>query len=248
MTQLLTPAATLPPALLDQIDRDVGKGVSRDPSDLMIPFCKVLQSGSPAVDKHDPAYLANAEAGDFQLGLSEIRSGVAGIEVVFAEMLRAWVEFLPARGGFVGRHASPPEDVETIRADGRNWPVFRRRSNGNVLEERRELFCLCEGENYILSCGGTLHSFARRLQTHFRSHRHPKTGEPLPVFARRYKLETVATSNSLGRWFTVKFSDLAWASEAQYFQARSLHEIIASGGYMADYNASAGPVAQQDAA
>jgi hypothetical protein len=250
MSELLKSSTAIPAVLLDQMAADGPKGVSLHPADLLLPFIKPIQAGSPCADKHNDAdYIAGAEPGNFLLGLSEIRDGREGIEVVPAEMQHAWIEFLPNRGGFVARHSTLPDDIESFKVEGRNWPVFRRRSTGNVLEERREFALICEGESYLLSCGGTLHTFARRWQTMFRGHRHPKTGGILPAYSHRYRLTTVPTRNSIGTWFTLKVDDLGWATEQEYFDARALNEIVARGGYRADYqDTSAGSAAQQNAA
>src|SRR6516225_3379264 len=152
MAALLKTTTTIPAALLDQMAADGPRGISLNSDDLILPFVKIIQAGSPCcADKHGADYIAGAEPGNFLLGLSEIRDGREGIEVIPAEMQRAWVEFLPSRGGFVARHPAVPDDVETFRIEGRNWPVFRRRSTGNNIEERREYALICDGESYLLS-------------------------------------------------------------------------------------------------
>jgi hypothetical protein len=250
MPELLKPSAAIPAALLDQYAADGPKGVSLNPDDLILPFIKIIQAGTPCADKHrDADYIAGAEPGNFLLGLAEIRDGREGIEVIPAEMQHAWIEFLPSRGGFVARHAAVPDDVETFRIEGRNWPVFRRRSTGNIIEERREFALVVDGENYLLSCGGTLNTFARRWQTVFRQHRHPKTGAILPAYSHRYLLVTVPTRNAIGNWFTLKLDDLGFASEEEYFAARALNEIVARGAYRAEYqDGGNGSTAQHNAA
>jgi hypothetical protein len=76
MTQLLKASTAIPAALLDQYAADGPKGVSLDPADLILPFIKIIQAGTPCADKHrDADYIAGAEPGNFLLGLSEIRDG-----------------------------------------------------------------------------------------------------------------------------------------------------------------------------
>jgi hypothetical protein len=68
-------------------------------------------------------------------------------------------------------------------------------------------------------------------QTHFGQFLHPKTGKPLPSFARKYLLTTTPDSNDLGRWFAIRFVDKGWVSPAEYEAARALREVVARGAY-----------------
>jgi hypothetical protein len=117
--------------LLDEMARDSGLGVSTDTADLLIPRLRVIQKTSSIVDPQRPEYLHGAQAGDFLLGLSVLRSGSEGIEVIPAGMKHYWIEIGPDRI-FAGRHDILPADAKPAR-DG-NKPVHRR-GNGNLLEE-----------------------------------------------------------------------------------------------------------------
>jgi hypothetical protein len=192
---------------------------------------RVIQKTSSATDPQRPEYLQGARAGDFLLGLSELRSGNEGIEVIPAGMKRYWIEIGPDRI-FLGRHDNLPTDAKPIR-DG-NRPVHQR-ANGSLLEDVREFALVCEDENFLLTCRGTSHAFARRWQTLFHAQRHPKTGHVLPSFASRYRLTTVPAHNLQGNWYGLKVELIGRVTDAaEYAAAKTLNKIITSGAYEAE--------------
>jgi hypothetical protein len=209
----------------------------------------VVQKMSPVVDQQRPEYLQDARAGDILLGLSELRSGSEGIEVIPAGMTRYYIEIGPDRI-FMGRHDTLPADAKPAR-DG-NRPVHGR-ANGNLLEDVREFALVCEGENYLLTCRGTSHTFARRWQTMFHGQHHPKTGRVLPSFARKYKLTAVPAHNLQGNWYDLKVELIGRVTDAaEYTAAKTLNRIITSGTYAAEDSteengASCGPDQQSSA-
>jgi hypothetical protein len=217
--------------LLDEMARDSGLGVSTDSADLLIPRLRVIQKTSSAIDPQRPEHLQDARAGDFLLGLSELRSGDEGIEVIPAGMKRYWIEIGPDRI-FIGRHDTLPADAKPAR-DG-NRPIHQR-ANGNLLEDVREFALVCEGENFLLTCRGTSHTFARRWQTMFHGQRHPETGRVLPSFASKYRLTTVPTHNLQGNWYGLKVELIGRVTDgAEYAAAKLLNKIITSGAYEAE--------------
>jgi hypothetical protein len=224
-------AAPLPAELLAEMARDSGLGVSTDTADLLIPRLRVIQKTSSAIDPQRPEYLQGARAGDFLLGLSELRGGSEGIEVIPAGMKRYLIEIGPDRS-FLGRHDSLPADAKPAR-DG-NRPIHRR-VNGNLLEDVREFALVCDSENYLLTCRGTSHTFARRWQTLFHSQLHPETGRVLPSFASKYRLTTVPAHNLQGNWYGLKVELIGRVTDgAEYAAAKTLNRIITSGAYEAE--------------
>jgi hypothetical protein len=106
------------------------------------------------------------------------------------------------------------------------------------VQQAREFYILVDGKPYVLSFHGSGHTTARKWQSHFYQFKHPKTGDILPSYARKYLLTTVAQSNALGRWFGVKFEDRGFVSKAEYEVARELHKIIARGAYRVELSAA----------
>jgi hypothetical protein len=230
--------AALPADIADLLEASDSKGVSFDTHDLIVPMISILQTGSPAVNATDAAFIDGASAGDFWLRGAEppIRSGTAGIEMIFCGMQHCAVEFLPNRGGFVARHATMPADVvEAQRGTGRRPSLVR--TNGNVVEDVRELYVLADGQPFMLPCKSTMHQFARELQSHFHQYQHPKTGKVLDSFARKYVVTTVPKSNGLGRWFKPIFTDTGWTSRDEYLAANELWEVVHHGKHRIDYQA-----------
>jgi hypothetical protein len=221
----------LPAELLTEMADDAGLGVSADADDLVIPRLKVIQKTSVAIDPQRFEYLNGARPGDFLLGISELRNGSDGLEVVPAAMSRYWVEVAPDRT-FIGRHATLPADAAPIR-DG-NRPVHRR-ANGNVLEDIREFALLVEGANFLLACRGTAHRFARNWQTLFHSQRHPTTGKVLPSFASKYRLTAIPAQNQQGNWYGLRAELIGRVTDpAEYAAAKALNQLVSSGAYEAD--------------
>jgi hypothetical protein len=220
----------LPPELAKLAEQDAGKGVSDQFEDQLTPIITPLQTNSPQCDHRGAEYIDGAAPGKLWLRSSSepIRDF---IDVICCGMVHSFVEWLPARGGYVGRHAELPDDVETTRDGARQ--VHIRAGNKNVVEEAREFLLLLEGSPHLLSCTSTQHTFARKWQSHFHTVRHPKTGEIMPSFVKRYRLTTVPMANAKGRWFGLTFSEIegaaGWPSLNEYQQAKALHETIERG-------------------
>jgi hypothetical protein len=229
------PVSQVSQEMLDAMERDAGQGVSFKQEDQLLPLIYVLQNNSPVTDKRGDNYVEGAEGGHFWLrnSLTPIRDGVLGIEVIPCEMIRTWIEWLPNRQGFVARHDEPPVDMEEkVQRDesGREKTVLVRRGNGNIIQDTREFFLMCEGQPYDLPCTGTKHTFARQWQTFFHQFKHPKTNVELPAFARKYKLTTVPMSNAIGKWFGLKFQDLGLVDyETEYKPAKTFYDAIKRG-------------------
>jgi len=224
----------LPVELLEETAKDAGMGVSFKPEDQLLPLIYVLQSNSPAVDKRGDTYVEGAEAGDFWLrnALDPIANGEEGISVIPCEMQRTWIEWLPNRQGFVARHDNPPSDMETRKErddSGREKTILVRGENGNIIQDTREFFLLVNGQPFVLPCTGTKHTFARQWNTFYKQFTHPKTGDVMPAFSRKYRLTTVPASNAIGKWFGLKFQDEGWVKKSEYEAAKQLCLAVRKG-------------------
>ena len=233
-TAVQTLQNTVPADILEETEADAGYGVSFKQEDQLLPLIYVLQNNSPVVEKRSEAYIEGAEPGHFWLrnSLTPIKDGVLGIDVQPCEMIRTWIEWLPNRQGFVTRHDEPPKDmVERIIRDdsGREKAILARSGNGNIIQDTREFYLICEGSPFVLPCTGTKHTFARQWQTMFHQFRHPKTGGVMPAFSRRYRLVTVPMSNAIGKWFGLKFQDLGYVDKPAYDLAKSFYLAVKRG-------------------
>jgi hypothetical protein len=230
----LTPINNQLPAELDNLTaQDVGRGVSTKPEDQLFPLIYVLQSNSPVCEKRRSEYIEGAEPGHFWLrgAVNPIRSGVDGLNVIPCGMVRCFLEWMPNRGGYVGRHEQRPDDAEpTIITDGGRDKELLVRANGHIIQDTREFFLLVDGQAYALGCYGTKHTFARQWQTYFNQFKHPRTGGLMPSFSRRYRLTTAPAGNDLGKWFGLKFHDLGWLTDKdEYAAARAINDVVEQG-------------------
>jgi hypothetical protein len=226
--------------MLDQMQRDAGKGVSFDRNDILTPLLRILQSNSPQVLTRDAAYLAGAEPGHWwaRNALNPVISGETGMRAVHCGQRHTHIEYLPDRGGFVAKHdIAPPDLIDARNKNGR--PIKIRSSNKNTVEHVREIYFLLELESmwlpYVFGCASTQHTFAREFQTHIHQYRHPNGGGVLPSFARTYQLTTFPDSNALGNWFAPKFIDLDWTTRDVYDKAREFAGFVEQGSTRGDY-------------
>ena len=224
----------VPADLMDATEADAGAGVSFKQEDQLLPLIYILQSNSPATEKRGEAYIEGAEPGHFWMrnALNPIRDGVLGIDVIPCEMVRTWIEWLPNRQGFVARHDESPADmIERVVKDdsGREKMILVRSGNGNIIQDTREFFLLCDTHPFVLPCTGTKHTFARQWQTMFHQFHHPKTGGVMPAFSRKYNISTVPMSNAIGKWFGLKFQDRGFVTKPEYDAAKAFYKAVKSG-------------------
>ena len=251
----VVPVNNLPPDYLNQLAADAGLGLSFKTEDQLWPLIYVLQGLSEIVDKRSAAYIVGAEPGHFWLkgAVNPIRDGKVGMDVIHCGMREAFLEWRPGRGGFVARHEQEPGDLKTqiSKEGGREKEIKVRASNGNVIEDHREIYLLIDRSPFVLSCHSTQHTFAKTWNGYLRQLKDPRTGLELPSFAHHYRLRTIPTSNALGNWFGLVQDDLGWvASRADYDKARALALIVAGGGQRVeapfDSSTTAAPSADTD--
>jgi hypothetical protein len=198
----------------------------------------VCQSGSAVVDQRGPNYINGASAGDFWVrdSLNPIRSGIAGIELIFCGYERVWNEWKPNRqGNLVAQHKQAPEDAVEARDENNRWRLVR--ANGNIIEETREFFVLLDLQPYILPCTGTKHKFAKRLMAWFKQLVDPETGSVLPAFLHKYRITTFLDGNSLGKYFSLKFEDLGEVSITEAKAGVALADVVRKGMHRGNYQA-----------
>lgn len=233
-TKIVPIRGELPAELLEDTAKDAGMGVSFKQEDQLLPLIYVLQQMSPAVDKRGDNYIEGAEPGDFWLrnAIDPIAKGEQGIVTIPCEMQRTWIEWLPNRQGFVARHDAPPIGMKAsvVRDDsGREKQVLVNNENGNIIQDTREFFLLVDGAPYVLPCTGTKHTFARQWNTFYKQFHHPKTGDVMPSFHRKYRLTTVPASNAIGKWFGLKFQDEGYVTKPEYDMAKALCLAVRKG-------------------
>ncbi len=168
--------------------------------DVQIPKLKLLQSMSPELDESKPAYNEKAKNGVFYLTIPGVPLGKK-IEVIPLHQVTFWVEYLPGRGGFVGRHT--PNSIPVDKTDFSNW---YRKDTGNEIVESREWVVLVIGHEEV---GPVLMSFtssaikASKAWMSLVSIERTPGGNPAPIFANVWELSSVSQSNDKGSWSVV---------------------------------------------
>jgi hypothetical protein len=135
-------------AAMEEMNRmmaaDAGKGVSTAIEDNIVPLVYILQSNSPQVQKKGENYVEGAEAGMIWFrGTKDVVSGDDGIPVVPCHFEKVWIEWLPDRGGFVGRHADKPANAVQKTDPANPKKKYWGLPNGNHVVETREHVVSC---------------------------------------------------------------------------------------------------------
>lgn len=245
-TRKNTELATKNDDVLAMMDQDAGKGTSTDIADNVVPLVYVLQAQSPQVIKKKEEYIDGAEAGNIWFrGTKEVFDGEEGILVQPVLFAKAWIEWLPNRGGFVARHDNRPA-AAVMKEDPQNpkrkyWEL----PNGNIVSEHREHVVLIHGvydkpAPFVISMSGSNHTASRNWMTAMNRKQAPGGGRA-PSFAYLYRLKTVFRSNDQGDWYmweaedhTNKDGEPVMVDAEAYRAARALHDSFASGAMRAD--------------
>jgi len=196
--------------LMKMYAEDSGKGVSTAVEDNIVPLIYILQSNSPQVQKKGDQYVDGAEAGSIWFrGTKTVVPGDEGILVSPVHKTNVWIEWMPNRGGFVGRHGAerPKEAVQKV--DPQNpKKKFWALPNGNHVVETREHVVIVLGvfdspQAFVVPMSGSGHGASRKWNTAMKAKTVPNIEPPLPApsysFLWRMKLEF--RTNDQGDWF-----------------------------------------------
>lgn len=103
----------LPPALIEELGRDIGAGFeAMTADDYAIPFLRVLQALSPQLDPSHLKHVEGAKAGQI---LETSRGALYDrVDVVLCAYKKRVMEWVPRQlgGGFVQEHLTPPDGIE----------------------------------------------------------------------------------------------------------------------------------------
>lgn len=213
------------PALFSRMKSDPGGGLSKDQADNMVPLIYLLQPLSPQVMKGDAARIPDAEAGDIWLRNAEkpIVKGEEGMIFQPCFFYKDIVEWIPNRGGFVGRHdisclpnvstkkgwTGTLTDVREIPDDERPNapPRYVRSSNNNEVVETRYFVGNVFFEDgrhplpFVIPLSSTGHSFGKQWMFLQNSQTLPD-GTPIDKsWVVLYRLKTTMKTNTEGSWY-----------------------------------------------
>lgn len=214
-------------ATLALLNEDKQGGQSHDQADNLVPLIYLLQPLSPQVMKGDAARIDGAEAGDIWLRNAEppIVSGDTGILFQPCYFYKDIVEWIPDRGGFVGRHdisclpnvelrkgwTGTLTDVKEVKDEDEPnaQPRYVRSSNNNEVVETRYFVGYVYPEvgqpmPFIIPLASTGHSFGKTWMFLINSQTLPN-GKPCEASWKFfYRLRTTMKTNSKGSWYMYK--------------------------------------------
>jgi hypothetical protein len=204
-------------AQLDEINKmlreNTGKGLSTAMEDNTVPLIYILQALSPQVNKKKEEYIDGAEAGMIWFrGSKEIVSGEDGIPVVPVYWSKCWVEWMPDRGGFVGRHEDrPPQAV--LKTDPQNDKKFWQMPNGNTVVETREHVVIVldiydEPTAFVIPMSGSGHKSSRDWMTLMNRKKIPPDFTlKSPSYGYIYRMKLTFRTNAKGDWYMWHVTD-----------------------------------------
>lgn len=241
-TAVATKAQTdLSTEVMDDIFQTAGDGAYYDPSEMQIPFVRVLQALSPQLNKNKPEFIKGAAAGDiFNTVTGEMWTGDQGITVIPVYQVTKYLEFVPRSqgGGFKGeRHPSDPDLQRTTR-DGSKELL----PNGNELVKTDQHFCLILGDDgsyqpAIVDMKSTSLKVSKRWKTQINMQKvKSPDGRMLTpaLYATMWKLAVVEESNDQGSWYNWSVEKVGLVQSRDLFQeAKAMRESVASGAVKA---------------
>lgn len=185
--------------------------------DLALPFLRVLQKGSPQVNKRDDLYIEGAEPGMFiNVATGEVFEGEeTGVLVVPVHYTPSYIEWKLRKngGGFVrdyGADSSIMKQTSRENEDGLDLlPNGNQvvRSGMYYLKQLRENGQ--EPDDVVLTLSGTQLKKSRKWNTLMTTQRipHPNGGTFVPApFYFTYRIRTVYEENEKGDWFGVSIT------------------------------------------
>lgn len=196
-------------------DEDTAEGFEQiTQATMAIPFVRILQSLSPQLNKHEAAYVEEAEEGHW---FNTITKEVYGpkISVIVLKFDRVYIEWRPDRGGFVGYHT--PENAERLAVDHTfgNWKM----ADGNSLQENYVYIVLIIGHERegvaVLSLSSSMIKMARDWNRLMTTHVMDNGKRALPYYL-VWDLETEYRSNDKGKWYAAKVRFAGYIDEVQY--------------------------------
>ena len=176
--------------------------------DMSIPFLRILDKGSPQVNKRDGAYVEGAEAGMiYNTVANEVYDGEQGVEVIPCHYNRRYVEWKPREqgGGYVKSYETTDPIVNTIIRNEVGQDVL---PNGNLLANTAQFFVLLlhptmGAQRALITMSSTQLKKARKWMTQAQSL--TAQGDDgvfvLPLMSQVYKVGTVQEQNDKGTWF-----------------------------------------------
>lgn len=238
--------------LMERLNRGgAPRGVSTSRQDNIVPLVYVLQAQSPQVNKRGGDYIEGAEAGVIWLRGApvgaEIIPGDRGINFQPCHFYKEWVEWMPDRGGYVGRHDNLEQGEDDIPAcrDARasegdqGFQEWTRNGNDLVLTRCHVGYVLLPEQSlvlpYIVSMTGSNHKVSRSWMGMMLRNRPPGGSGPADSWFGIYNLRTKFQKNTQGEWFGWDVKHVGNIETAEEFdRGEVLYESFKSGDRVAE--------------
>jgi hypothetical protein len=242
-----TQSTTIPADLESMMQEDVGKGVSTDAADNLVPLLYVLQPLSPQVLPDNQAYMDGARAGDIWVknAPDPIVPGEEGVWFQPCSMYQKIVEWVPRTrgGGFVASHDTMPPGAKQKERDPENprkVPGFKTPDGNDLVDTRYEAGLLWRNGvamPYVIPFKSTGHSVSRGWMTKRNGLQRPDGGI-MASWSHVYLLTTAHAQNASGEWYKISVGDPVplWQAadvvgdyQRAYKMGRALHHAFQSG-------------------
>lgn len=193
--------------------KNAGKGVSTAIEDNVVPLVYILQALSPQVQKKKEEYIDGAEAGMIWFrGTKDVVAGDEGIPVVLCHWDKAWIEWMPNRGGYVARHAERPEDaVLTTDAENPKRKFWQRPNKNTVVETREHVVLVLDifdrPTPFVIPMSGSNHQASKEWMTSCNRKIIPDTDLKAPLYGYIYRMKLKFRTNDQGDWFMWDIQD-----------------------------------------
>lgn len=218
-----------------------GGGLSQKAEDNLVPLLYVLTTTSPQVNKKDPKYVEDAEAGDIWLrnDSDPIVKGETGVLVQYCGMQQEWVEWIPrdSGGGIAGRYKDRPKEAVQDDENPNRWYL----GDNDLVDTRNVILNVYHHgpdeppDGYVMPLKSTGHAVARGWMTVMNKKRLPNGGKP-DAWACLYLMKSQTRTNKKGTWCLPEIHDVrengefaGWATDEQFAYGQAMHDAFETG-------------------
>lgn len=235
------------PASPDFMHEDAGTGFENTNSeDFAIPFLRILQKLSPAVDEESSQFVAGAKPGMLMDTVSKalFKSDIGAI-VVPVSYERSFIEWKTRKngGGFVNKHAADcAERFETTRDEGTGKDML---PNGNELQDTRSFYVMLIDpatgipKPCLISMVSTQTKKSKTWLSQMDGLKiETKDGiKTAPIFSSSYKITTAIEQKDDNKWYGFIIERESWVSQEIYMAAKVFRDSIMTGDVIVKHTA-----------
>jgi len=214
----------------EELDQDVGAGVSTDARDNLVPLLTIIQKLSPQLSKSRPQYIPDAKAGDIYLKLMDnpLVDGEEGVLFQPCWFYLQYVEWTPIDqgGGWKGTYDALPKEASKDTGGKR---VRWRMPNGTEIIETRYYAGLVYRDGisypYVIPFSSTGHTVAKQWMSKIGGIRRADK-KPAPFWYYIWRLKTKEQSNAAGTWFAWDINPERKVSTEEYQIGKQLNDAF----------------------